>query len=178
MDATSTFDMLMGTNFADNNGNVTAYLSYRHADPVAASQRDFGACQLFPTFAANGNVSGVVCDGSSNSNWFEPTAGPQCAQRLQRVRPQLRPQRFGCDHATCGLQLAAVHFHDSRGRSLQRRVHGARRHQRLFQAVRRIILHGRQDAPAGRAGGVVQGQQSARPDGGRRLLHQLQQSAH
>ena len=71
-----TFDMLMGTNFADNNGNVTAYLSYRHADPVAASQRDFGACQLFPTFAANGNVSGVVCDGSSNSNWFEPTAGP------------------------------------------------------------------------------------------------------
>ena len=43
-----TFDMLMGTNFADGKGNVTAYLSYRHADPVASSQRDFGACQLDP----------------------------------------------------------------------------------------------------------------------------------
>jgi iron complex outermembrane recepter protein len=70
-----TFDMLMGTNFADGNGNVTAYLSYRHADPVFASQRDFGGCQLFPTFDNAGNVNGVVCDGSSNSNWFQPTTG-------------------------------------------------------------------------------------------------------
>ena len=30
-----TFDMLMGTNFADGKGNVTAYLSYRRADPIA-----------------------------------------------------------------------------------------------------------------------------------------------
>jgi iron complex outermembrane recepter protein len=70
-----TFDILMGTNFADGAGNVTAYLSYRHADPVFASQRDFGSCQLFPTFDKNGNVNGVVCDGTSNSNWFEPTKG-------------------------------------------------------------------------------------------------------
>lgn len=70
------FDMLMGTNFADGNGNVTAYLSYRHADPVASSQRDFGACQLFPNFDNNGNVNGVSCGGSSNSNWFQPTGGP------------------------------------------------------------------------------------------------------
>ncbi len=71
-----TFDMLMGTNFADGDGNVTAYLSYRHADPVASSQRDFGACQLFPTFDNGGNVNGVACGGSSNSNWFQPTGGP------------------------------------------------------------------------------------------------------
>jgi iron complex outermembrane receptor protein len=70
------FDMLMGTSFADGKGNVTAYLSYRHADPVASSQRDFGACQLFPTFDNNGNVNGVACNGSSNSNWFQPTGGP------------------------------------------------------------------------------------------------------
>ena len=70
------FDMLMGTNFADGKGNVTAFLSYRHADPVASSQRDFGACQLFPTFDANGNLNGITCGGSSNSNWFQPTAGP------------------------------------------------------------------------------------------------------
>ncbi len=72
---TRNFDMLMGTNFADGNGNVTAYLSYRHADPVFASQRDFGACQLFPAFDKHGNVDGVVCNGTTNSNWFEPTAG-------------------------------------------------------------------------------------------------------
>ena len=70
------FDMLMGTNFADGKGNVTAFLSYRHADPVASSQRDFGACQLSANQDANHNVTGVSCAGSSNSNWFEPTAGP------------------------------------------------------------------------------------------------------
>jgi outer membrane receptor protein involved in Fe transport len=71
-----TFDMLMGTNFADGKGNVTAYFSYRHADPVESSQRDYGACQLFPTNDAAGNVNGITCGGSSNSNWFQPTAGP------------------------------------------------------------------------------------------------------
>ncbi|MHB8577594.1 MAG: TonB-dependent receptor plug domain-containing protein, partial [Dehalococcoidia bacterium] len=70
-----TFDILAGTNFADGKGNVTAYLSYRHADPVVSSQRDFGACQLFPTFDNSGNVNGITCGGTSNSNWFQPTAG-------------------------------------------------------------------------------------------------------
>jgi outer membrane receptor protein involved in Fe transport len=70
-----TFDMLMGTNFADGKGNLTAYLGYRHADPVASNQRDFGACQLFPTFDDSGNKNGVACGGSSNSNWFQPTTG-------------------------------------------------------------------------------------------------------
>jgi iron complex outermembrane recepter protein len=71
-----TFDVLMGTNFADGKGNITAFLSYRHADPVASSQRDFGSCQLFPTFDAGGNVIGTSCGGSSNSNFFHPTSGP------------------------------------------------------------------------------------------------------
>jgi hypothetical protein len=65
----------MGTNFADGNGNVTGYLSYRHADPVVASQRDFGACQLYPVTDKAHDVIGLTCDGSSNSNWFEPTKG-------------------------------------------------------------------------------------------------------
>jgi outer membrane receptor protein involved in Fe transport len=73
------FDMLMGTNFADGKGNVTAYLSYRHADPVASSQRDFGGCQLgvpAPPSDSNGNIIGTKCGGSSNSNWFQPLTGP------------------------------------------------------------------------------------------------------
>lgn len=71
-----TFDMIAGTNFADGKGNITAYLSYRHADPVVSSQRDYGACQLEPTNDSKGNVTGTVCGGSSNSNFFEPVTGP------------------------------------------------------------------------------------------------------
>ena len=70
------FDVLMGTNVADGKGNVTAYLSYRHADPVLSSQRDFGGCQLNPVTDANNNVTSLACGGSSNSNWFQPLTGP------------------------------------------------------------------------------------------------------
>jgi iron complex outermembrane receptor protein len=75
-----TFDALMGINFADGDGNVTAYLSWRHADPVASSQRDYGGCELYPTYAttAHGNtVVGSHCDGSANSNLWQPNTGPQ-----------------------------------------------------------------------------------------------------
>ena len=71
-----TFEVLMGTNFADNRGNITAYMSYRHADPVANSQRDFGGCQLNPVQDKNNNVIDTACAGSSNSNWFQPLTGP------------------------------------------------------------------------------------------------------
>ena len=71
-----TFDLLVGTNFADGDGNVTAYLSYRHADPIESSQRDYGACQLNPIRDANHNVIGAACGGSSNSNYFAPVTGP------------------------------------------------------------------------------------------------------
>jgi iron complex outermembrane recepter protein len=71
------FDLLMGTNFADGKGNITAFLSYRHADPVASSNRDFGGCQLNPVFDKAGvNVVGTSCGGSSNSNFFNPATGP------------------------------------------------------------------------------------------------------
>ncbi|MDP9091328.1 MAG: TonB-dependent receptor [Pseudomonadota bacterium] len=70
------FDVLMGTNFADGKGNVTAFLSYRHADPVASSDRDFGSCQLNPVRDAAKDVTGTICGGSSQSNSFRPTSGP------------------------------------------------------------------------------------------------------
>jgi outer membrane receptor protein involved in Fe transport len=75
-----TFDALMGTNFADGEGNITAYLSWRHADPVASSQRDYGGCELYPTYAQTAlgkTVVGSHCDGSANSNLFSPNTGPQ-----------------------------------------------------------------------------------------------------
>jgi iron complex outermembrane recepter protein len=75
-----TFDALMGTNFADGEGNITAYLSWRHADPVASSQRDYGGCELYPTYAQTAlgkTVVGSHCDGSANSNLWSPNTGPQ-----------------------------------------------------------------------------------------------------
>jgi iron complex outermembrane recepter protein len=73
------FSVLMGQNFADGDGNVTGYLSYRHADPVASSDRDFGGCELYPTYgttAAGKTVIGSHCNGSGNSNLFAPNTGP------------------------------------------------------------------------------------------------------
>jgi iron complex outermembrane recepter protein len=71
------FDMLMGTNFADGKGNITAFLSYRHQDPLPSSDRDFSSCALDPTFASKGGpVNGVACGGSANSNQFFPGTGP------------------------------------------------------------------------------------------------------
>ena len=70
-----TFDMLMGTNFADGMGNVTAFLSYRRADPIQSNQRDYGACQLEPIQDAHHNVTGIECGGSTNSNLFMPVTG-------------------------------------------------------------------------------------------------------
>ncbi|HEY7979161.1 MAG TPA: TonB-dependent receptor [Rhizomicrobium sp.] len=53
--------LLMGTNTGDNKGNVTAYLSYRHVNPVTEDKRDFSACSLSTNF-----TSSLKCAGSSN----------------------------------------------------------------------------------------------------------------
>lgn len=60
------FDLVLGHNFGDGLGNLTAYYSYRKADPIVSSKRDFGGCQL----NANDTFDGAVCSGSANSNLF------------------------------------------------------------------------------------------------------------
>ena len=65
------FDVIFGTNFADGKGNVTAYASFFDTDPVTGGQRDWDQCQLNPV-VTGGNVTGRVCAGSSNSNFFSP----------------------------------------------------------------------------------------------------------
>jgi iron complex outermembrane receptor protein len=61
---TFTTTITAGSNTPDGKGNVTAYVGYRHADPVTQSARDYSACQL--------QQAGVTpqCTGSSNSNVF------------------------------------------------------------------------------------------------------------
>jgi iron complex outermembrane recepter protein len=51
---------IMGANIAEGQGNVTAYLQYRHVEAILQDQRDFSACSL------SGFLNTHVCQGSSN----------------------------------------------------------------------------------------------------------------
>jgi iron complex outermembrane recepter protein len=69
--------VIMGSNFADGNGNVTGYFVYHDQAAVPGSARDFSDCELVSnglTGAAQ-VTNGDECLGSSNSNIFIPTKG-------------------------------------------------------------------------------------------------------
>ena len=68
-------NVVAGTNFADDRGNLTAYFGYLQSDPVSSGERDFGGCQL----ALNDTLDGAVCTGSGNSNRFQVSGGPRYA---------------------------------------------------------------------------------------------------
>ncbi len=59
--------VITGTNFADGQGNVTAYFGYLKNDPVPSGDFDYGSCQL----NHNSTLTGAFCSGSSNSNYFQ-----------------------------------------------------------------------------------------------------------
>ena len=55
---------ILGANSPDDKGNITAYATYRHLQPVLQSTRDFSAC----TVVTGGNANNVHnCGGSSNN---------------------------------------------------------------------------------------------------------------
>jgi iron complex outermembrane receptor protein len=55
------FSLLAGANFADNKGNATFFLSYKQADPLLQSARDFSSCSL------GASDPGFACSGSGTS---------------------------------------------------------------------------------------------------------------
>jgi iron complex outermembrane receptor protein len=69
--------VIMGSNFADGNGNITGYLVYHDQAPVSGSARDFSNCELISNgYLAGTPSNGVECFGSQNSNYFKPVSGP------------------------------------------------------------------------------------------------------
>ena len=64
------FSLIMGANFDEGRGNVTAFATYHHQDPVTQNKRDFSACQI--VLNPNGTVS---CAGSPNSNQWVLAVG-------------------------------------------------------------------------------------------------------
>jgi outer membrane receptor protein involved in Fe transport len=80
-----TFDVtaMIGVNAPDDKGNITAYLEYRHTDPIKQSDRDYSYCALATSTAGSfglgtGPYNTHYCLGSSNSAYgkFAPTSGP------------------------------------------------------------------------------------------------------
>ena len=58
-------NIAVGTNFAENRGNVTAYFGYRDVKPILQYNRDVSACALDP----NGDRTDLICGGSSNNEF-------------------------------------------------------------------------------------------------------------
>jgi iron complex outermembrane recepter protein len=66
--------LIMGSNFAEGNGNVTGFFVYHDQAAVPGSQRDYSGCELVSNgLIATPVTNGVECLGSSNSNFFSPT---------------------------------------------------------------------------------------------------------
>ena len=66
--------VVMGTDFADDKGNIEAYFTYRNTDPVSQGSRDFSGCLLHAKKDPNNPLlfDTPFCDGSANSNLIEP----------------------------------------------------------------------------------------------------------
>ena len=68
--------IILGTSSPDDKGNITAYATYRHTDPILQGTRDFSDCGV-ATFNSQPNTH--FCVGSSNSafgRFDHPGGGP------------------------------------------------------------------------------------------------------
>jgi outer membrane receptor protein involved in Fe transport len=85
-------NVIAGANFAEGRGNVTAYFSYYHTDPVSGAKRDWSSCQANEVFDdVSGEVTGQVCGGSINSNYFRPNTGPNAFKEYSVLGTNLVP---------------------------------------------------------------------------------------
>ncbi|MEQ9463710.1 MAG: TonB-dependent receptor [Haliea sp.] len=78
------WSLIMGGNFDNGRGNVTAYATYREIDPVLQSERDYSACAL------NNPGTGCFGSGTSAAGTFIPGDGSQGVYRVsgnQLVEP-------------------------------------------------------------------------------------------
>ncbi len=67
--------LIMGTNTANDKGNITAYLGYRNSQPVVESSRDYSECTIASANGKTGSTSvgpftTSECNGSSNFDRF------------------------------------------------------------------------------------------------------------
>ncbi len=122
----------MGTNFADGEGNVTAYLSWRHADAVAEQQLRFrrlrALSQRMRPRSHGNTVVGSHCGGSANSNLFSPNTGPQAGNAFSVLGNNFVPCATAATTPPADFNSQPLHLSDARGRSRQR---GHTRHMKV-----------------------------------------------
>jgi outer membrane receptor protein involved in Fe transport len=70
-----TMTLVLGVNAPDGKGNVEAYVSYRHDDPVLQAERDFSVCNLFSGDVFTCGGSGTAYPARVGSFIVDPT-GP------------------------------------------------------------------------------------------------------
>ncbi len=63
--------IIMGSNFADNKGNATAYLTYDNQEATLESSYDYSACTLGNANGAGNPFTGYACGGSGTSGHGE-----------------------------------------------------------------------------------------------------------
>lgn len=83
------FNIAMGMNSADGNGNVTFYLGYRKLDPVTQDTRDYSACGLnLGDTSEDLRNTRLVCGGSSNNQWgkFSIRGGPNRGRAFNNAK--------------------------------------------------------------------------------------------
>ena len=70
--------IIMGSNFADDKGNVEAYFTYRNTDPVTQGSRDYSGCELHvePGTSNPRLFNEPFCDGSPTGNFISPLFNP------------------------------------------------------------------------------------------------------
>ena len=61
---TEDLSLLLGANAPDDKGNITAYATFRHLQPVTQNKRDYGSCGIATLL---GPPDTTACLGSSNS---------------------------------------------------------------------------------------------------------------
>jgi outer membrane receptor protein involved in Fe transport len=78
---------IVGVNAPDGKGNITAYVGYRHVDPILSATRDYAYCEIGTIASGSATINGRsvydthLCFGSANSAYgrFIPLSGPNAA---------------------------------------------------------------------------------------------------
>lgn len=83
--ARTDFNIAIGSNTPNGQGNATFYLGYRELKPVTQNTRDYSACGLNLTGDLN---SDLVCGGSSNNQWgsFVMLGGPNQGKTFNNTK--------------------------------------------------------------------------------------------
>lgn len=101
--------VILGTNTGDGKGNITAYLTYRHLDPVVATSRDFSACTIGTT--GPGNTQHVCTGGNLGPQGaFAFRSGPAVSATNLATNPDGSRTFVPYNAATMGFSIGQYNY--------------------------------------------------------------------